>query len=44
LAKSWILKDMVSEKFAFAKGGFYAITDKGLTESEKLFVDLVRRA
>lgn len=44
LAKSWILKGRVSEKFGLASGGFYAITDEGVAETEKLFEDLVRRA
>jgi hypothetical protein len=44
LAKSWVLEGEISEKFGLASGGFYAITDKGMTEIRKLFDDLVRRA
>jgi hypothetical protein len=44
LAKSGTLEGRISEKFALAAGGFYAITDKGLAEIEKVFDDLVRRA
>jgi hypothetical protein len=44
VAQSHSIDGLISEKINLAKGGYYKLTDKGMTKAQEMFADLERRA